>query len=86
MPDLTAYFTSGHAADLVLAVLALEALILLRTGRPAIDVALLLLPGACMMLSLRAALVGASWPSIALPLAASFPVHLADLLRRGKGR
>ncbi|MBX9665098.1 hypothetical protein [Novosphingobium sp.] len=86
MPDLTALFASGHAADLVLAVLAIEALILLRAGRPAIDVALLLLPGACMMLSLRAALVGASWPLIALPLAASFPVHLADMLRRGKGR
>lgn len=85
MPDLAPLFTSGHAADLVLAVLALEALLLLRAGRPAIDVALLLLPGACMMLSLRAALVGASWPWIALPLAASFPVHLADLVRRGRG-
>jgi hypothetical protein len=70
----------------VLAVLAVEAFILLRASRPTIDVALLLLPGACMMLGLRAALVGASWPWIALPLAASFPVHLADLLRRGQGR
>lgn len=85
MPDLTAFFASGHAADLVLAVLAVEALILQRAGRGAIDVALLLLPGACMMLSLRAALIGASWPWIALPLAASFPVHLADLMRRGRG-
>lgn len=86
MPDLSTFFASGHAADLVLAVLVLEALLLLRAGRPAIDVALLLLPGACMMLGLRAALVGASWPWIALPLAASFPVHLADLVRRGRGR
>jgi len=86
MPDLAPFFASGHAADLVLSVLVLEALLLLRAGRPAIDVALLLLPGACMMLSLRAALVGASWPWIALPLAASFPVHLADLVRRGRGR
>jgi hypothetical protein len=39
-----------------------------------------------MMLGLRAALVGASWPWIALPLAASFPVHLVDLLRRGAPR
>jgi hypothetical protein len=86
MPDLATFFASGHAADLVLAVLVIEALILLRAGRPAIDVALLLLPGACMMLSLRAALVGASWAWIALPLAASFPVHLADLVRRGRGK
>lgn len=86
MPDLAAFFASGHAADVVLVVLAIEALILLRVGRRAIDVALLLLPGACMMLSLRAALVGASWAWIALPLAASFPVHLADVVRRGRGK
>ncbi len=86
MPDLSAFFASGHAADLVLVVLAAEALLLLRAGRSAIDVALLLLPGACMMLALRAALVGAPWPWIALALAASFPVHLADLIRRGRGR
>lgn len=86
MPDLTSFFASGHAADLVLVVLAAEALLLLRAGRSAIDVALLLLPGACMMLALRAALVGAPWPWIALALAASFPVHLADLIRRGRGR
>lgn len=86
MPDLAPFFASGQAADLVLAVLVIEAVLLLRAGRPAIDVALLLLPGACMMLSLRAALVGASWPWIALPLGASFPVHLADLVRRGRGR
>jgi hypothetical protein len=84
MPDLASFFASGHAADLVLAVLAMEALLLRRAGRPAIDVALLLLPGACMMLALRAALVGADWPWIALALAASFPVHLADLMRRGR--
>ena len=86
MPDLASFFASGHAADLVLAVLAVESLLLRRAGRPAIDVALLLLPGACMMLALRAALVGAPWPWIALALAASFPVHLADLMRRGRGR
>jgi len=60
--------------------------LLLRAGRRLEDVVLLLLPAALMMLGLRAALVGASWPWIALPLAASFPVHLADLLRRGAPR
>jgi hypothetical protein len=85
MPDLASFFASGRAADLVLAVLAIEAVLLMRAGRRAIDVALLLLPGACMMLALRAALVGADWPWIALALAASFPVHLADLFRRSRG-
>lgn len=86
MFDFSAFFASGHAADVVLAVLALETVLLLRAGRKCEDVVLLLLPAALMMLGLRAALVGASWPLIALPLAASFPVHLVDLLRRGAPR
>ena len=45
--------------------------------------ALRLAPGALMMLALRSALVAAPWPWIALPLALAFPVHLADLRRRG---
>ena len=49
----------------------------------AADAALRLFPGVLMMLGLRAALTGAAWPWIALPLALSFPVHLADL-RRGR--
>lgn len=85
MPDLAAFFASGHAADVVIAVLALEAVLLLRAGRARVEVLLLLMPAVLMMLGLRAALVGAPWPWIALPLAASFPVHLADLRRRGTG-
>lgn len=38
-----------------------------------------LLPGAMMMLALRAALIGAGWRWIALSLALAFPAHLADL-------
>lgn len=85
MPDLAAFFASGHAADFVLAVLVIEAVLLVLAGRAFVDVAFLLLPAMLMMLGLRAALVGAAWPWIALPLAASFPVHIADLLRRGPG-
>ena len=77
-------FARGHAADLILAVMAAEAVWLVagrrwRTG----DALLRLLPGALMMVALRGALTGAGWPWIALPLALSFPVHLADLGRRG---
>jgi hypothetical protein len=47
------------------------------------DAAFCLLPGALMMVAVRLALVDAPWPLIALTLAASFPIHLADLRRRG---
>lgn len=76
------FFTSGHAADTVLAVLALEFLILWRRGWAWLDAALLLAPAMLIVLALRAALVDAHWLWIALPLAVAFPAHLADLRRR----
>lgn len=51
-------------------------------GWPVAAAVLRLLPGALMLLALRAALTGAGWPWIAAALAASFPVHLADIARR----
>ena len=75
-------FASGHAADLILAVLAIEAMWLIGRGREALGVALMLLPAVLMIVALRGALTGADWPWIALPLALSFPVHLADVMRR----
>ncbi|MDO6416238.1 hypothetical protein Q4F19_17765 [Sphingomonas sp. BIUV-7] len=46
------------------------------------DALLRLVPGALMLLALRAALTGLDWRWIALSLVASFPVHLADLARQ----
>lgn len=79
-------FASGHAVDIVFTVLAIEALLLLRAGWKAADVLTTLLPAALILLGTRAALVGAHWTMVALPLAASFPAHLADLARRGKAK
>lgn len=75
-------FDSGHAADIVLAVMALELgwLVGRRGWSPGAAV-LRLGPGALMLVALRAALTGCAWPSIALPLLLSFPLHLADLAR-----
>lgn len=75
-------FASGHAVDVVLAVLAAEAVWLLAKGRSWRDIALLMLPAVAILLALRSALVGAEWYWIAAPLALSFPIHLADLRQR----
>lgn len=73
-------FRNGHAADFILAVLAAEALWLGRAGRrELLGAMLMLMPAALMMVALRGALTGAGWAWIALPLAISFPAHLADL-------
>jgi hypothetical protein len=80
---LNIFFTSGHAVDLVLVVMAVEALILIfvKKRRP-LTVVLTILPGAAMMLALRAALTGAGWQMIAIWLTVSLPLHLADLRHR----
>lgn len=78
-----ALFASGHVVDLVLAVLAAEFVWLVMRGNRAMDVGLGLSAAVLMMLALRGALTDAAWPWIAGPLLLSFPLHLADLQRRG---
>ncbi len=75
-------FASGHAADLILGVLLIEAVWLRRRGWRWSEVAGLLGPAALIVLGLRAALTGAAWWWIALPLALSLPLHLLDLRTR----
>jgi hypothetical protein len=78
-----AFFASGHAVDLVLVIIALEAAWLILTRRMTPWAALLVLgPGVFILLAVRAALVGADWWWVSLPLLASFPLHLLDLRRR----
>lgn len=80
---MRAFFASGHAVDLVLAVMLIEWVVLLVRRQKIIPTTLALLPGALILLALRAALTQAPWPWIAAALAASLPVHLLDLRRRG---
>ncbi|MEA1830699.1 hypothetical protein U8607_01260 [Methylobacterium durans] len=82
------FILSGRIVDLILALVALEALALLayraRTGRGPAPLPLLcnLGSGACLMLALRAGLTGAPWWQIAACLALSFAAHLGDLVAR----
>lgn len=77
-------FASGHAVDIVLTVMLVELVWLTtKAGWRVGDALLRLAPGALMLVALRFALTGYDWRWIALPLLVSFPVHLADLRRRG---
>ena len=89
---MEAFFSSGLLADIILAVMVAEALLLLLyrkvTGRglaPA-DLLAMLLAGACLVLALRAVLTGSGWPVVALCLLAALLAHLMDLYRRWPGR
>jgi hypothetical protein len=76
------FFASGRAVDVVLAVLAVEAIWLKSRGNLWADIMPTLLPAVLMMIALRAALTGMAWPFVSIPLALAFPVHLYDLRRR----
>ena len=87
MQDL---FASGRAADIVLALMAVEAIVLAmiyrRTGRglrPR-EIATNLFSGACLVLALRAALVGAGWTWVAAGLLGSLAGHALDLITRAR--
>lgn len=76
------FFASGHGADVVLVVLALELIWLKARGWTWRDVAGLIGPAVFIVLALRAALIGADWWWVAFLLALSFPLHLMDLKSR----
>ncbi|BDW83330.1 hypothetical protein MACH24_27680 [Erythrobacter sp. Dej080120_24] len=82
MEGIAAFFASGHGADVVLAVLATEAVWLKVRGWSIGAILGLLGPAALIVLGLRAALVGADWWWVAIPLALSFPLHVMDLRTR----
>jgi hypothetical protein len=50
-----------------------------------ITIVLMLLPGLCLMLAIRAALDGAAWPWVPAALAAALVAHVADVRERWKG-
>jgi hypothetical protein len=85
---MASLFATGHVVDLVLALTAIEAILVVayhgRTGRGVAPAEFLgnLLSGVWLMLALRCALVGAWWGWIALCLVGSLVAHLADLRRR----
>lgn len=85
---MDALVSSGRIVDFVLIVVVLEAGALLAyrvfTGRglAPISIALMLLPGVCLLLALRAALTGASPAGVMMWLSLALVVHLADLWRR----
>ncbi|RTL66330.1 MAG: hypothetical protein EKK41_19000 [Hyphomicrobiales bacterium] len=82
MADL---FTGGRIVDIIFAVMAVEALVLILVlRRPAGMVATMLLPGACLLLALRGALTGAHWSLLAGSLALAFVAHLVDVGRRAR--
>lgn len=81
-------FANGRIVDAVIALMLLEALLLLwlrarlQRGPAPADLLGNLAAGLFLLLALRAALVGAAWLWIAASLTAALAAHLYDLSRR----
>jgi len=82
---MSALFDSGRIIDVILLLVALEAVALLAWRRQrAAPLLVGLLPGVALMLAIRAALTGSGWPWIAALLGAALALHLIDLAIRAK--
>lgn len=84
-------FHSGRIIDLILIMLMLEAAWITynyhrnHRGPAPADACANLAAGACLLLAVRAALVDAAWPWVALGLAAALAAHIWDMKRRWRG-
>lgn len=84
-------FSSGHAVDLILGLMLVEAALLMawrkRTGRgvPLAGLLAFLLSGGCLMLALRVALTDGWWGWVGAFLAAAGIAHVLDLRTRWGG-
>ncbi len=82
------FFASGRAIDLIVGLTLLQALALaiyhrrFGAGLCPADLMSLLVPGLCLLLALRGALVGSHWAWIAACLLAALAAHIVDLRRR----
>jgi hypothetical protein len=84
-------FSTGRIADLILALLVLEAIALYGWRRltgggiPLLDLLMNNIAGAGLLLALRAALTASNWTTIAGWLVVAFAAHIADVVRRWNG-
>jgi hypothetical protein len=78
--------TSPALIDLIVLFTVIEAVVLILWRRRVAAVALLLLPGVCLLLAARAALAGAPWPWVPLALTGALVAHLLDLRWRWRSQ
>lgn len=85
---MAALFESGRVVDLILAIMAIEALLFVilaiswRARLPIAGLLFNLAAGGCLLLALRAVLTGADWVVAGAWLAAALVAHVADLIQR----
>ena len=88
---IEAGFATGHIIDAILLMVWLEAALIwhwrrrLGHGPTLVSLLPVLASGFLLLLAVRAALTGAPWPWVALPLTAALFTHILDLASRWRG-
>lgn len=88
MDMLQSLFQSGAVIDLILLLMAVEAVALLAwryftgTGVAPRNLLPFLAAGICLMLALKFALIGQDWIHVAMALCGAFVFHLTDIALR----
>jgi hypothetical protein len=81
-----ALFDSGRIIDIILIGVAVEAALavwlLRRSARSVLGIGANLAAGACLLLAVRAAIVGSEWMWPAFWILLALPAHLIDLVLR----
>ncbi len=81
-------FASGRVVDCILVFMAIESIVLIavhrssRAGPSPGELIVSLSAGVALLLALRAAVVGSSWPMVAMWLGVALIAHLGDLRLR----
>ncbi|MFL5251713.1 MAG: hypothetical protein ACJ8AI_02245 [Rhodopila sp.] len=84
---ILAFYTSPHLIDLILLFTVLEGFILARWRKISVrTVIVMLLPGLCLLLALRAAMAGAAWPWVPVVLTGALLSHFFDMRERFRRR
>jgi hypothetical protein len=85
---MAAFFANGRVVDAILLFMLVEVALMIlirmrsRRGVATLDLLSSMAAGIALLFALRAALMGSSWPLIALFLLLSLFAHVVDLMRR----
>jgi len=85
---MAALFANGRVVDAILLFMVVEIALMIhirirsRRGVAPLDLLSSMAAGIALLFALRAALLGSSWPVIALFLLLSLCAHVVDLMRR----
>jgi hypothetical protein len=80
---ILAFYTSPHLIDVIMLFTVLEGVVLACWRKlPTRTVIVMLAPGLCLLLAVRAAMAGVAWPWVPVALTGALVTHFFDMRER----